>query len=177
MPRRVKMKPLTEKERETLIRLSRSRTAPSRIVERAEAMLQMYEGQSVQQIARNIGRTCGAVYNWVKRFNQEGISGLDDKPRSGRPLIYSEEERGQIIAVARIHPQKMGRPYAYWTLSRLAEVVNNDLNIGVSQAQLARILGEEGLRWYREGKRFTERPEPQYAAKGGATIGLHIEAD
>jgi transposase len=167
MPRRVKMKPLTEKEREVLNKLSRSRTAPSRMVERAKAMLQMYEGQSVQQIARSVGRTYGSVYNWIKRFNQEGISGLDDRPRSGRPLIYSEEERGQIIAVARIHPQKMGRPYAYWTLSRLVEVVNNDLNIGISQTQLARILGEEGLRWYHEGACFTERPDPRFAAERG----------
>jgi transposase len=161
------MKPLTEEERETLEKLSRSRTAPSRMVERAKAIVQVYEGQPVLRIAASIGRSYAAVYGWVKRFNQEGVSGLDDKPRSGRPLTYAEEERGQIIAAARMHPQKMGRPYAHWTLSRLVEYVNHDLNIGISRAQLARVLEEEGLRWYREETYFTEWPDPQFAAKRG----------
>lgn len=165
MPKRLELRPLTEEEQQVLERLSRSRTAASRMVERAKAILWLEQEESPQQVAGRLGRARSTVNNWLKRFNEEGVSGLDDRPRPGRPLEYSEEQRGQIIATARTHPQKLARPYAHWTLTRLTEYVNKELHIGISRAQLARVLEEEGLRWYQEQTYFTERPDPQFAAK------------
>ena len=72
-----------------------------------------------------------------------------------------------MLAAARTHPQKAGRSYSHWTLSRLVEYVNKELSIPISRAQLARVLEEEGLRWYQEQTYFTERPDPQFVEKKG----------
>ncbi len=72
-----------------------------------------------------------------------------------------------MIALARTDPDKLGLPYGHWTLDRLVEYLHNNDQIGVSRAQLARILQAEGLRWYQEKTYFTERPDPQFVEKRG----------
>jgi transposase len=167
MPKRVTLRPLTEKERKVLEPLNRSQTLPKRLVERAKMILMAEERQRVVDIAAKLDRTPATVYARIKRFNEEGLSGLDDKPRGGRLPTYSEEERGQMIAVARTHPEKLGLPYGHWSLNRLVEYIHAELKIGISRAQLARVLEAEGLRWYQEKTYFTERPDPQFVEKRG----------
>jgi len=72
-----------------------------------------------------------------------------------------------MIVTARTHPHQLGRPCNHWTLDRLVEYVNQEVKIAISRAQLARVLEEEGPRWYQEETYFTERPDPQFAQKGG----------
>lgn len=95
------------------------------------------------------------------------MAGLQDKPRPGRERIYSQQERGQIIALARTHPDQLELAFGRWTLSRLTEYINRQLGITISRAQLGRVLEAEGLRWYQEKTYFTERPDPQFAEKRG----------
>jgi transposase len=167
MPRQIELRPLAQEEHEQLVKLSKSRTAESRLVERATIILWTHEGQTREEIASRLRRSTPTILRWVKAFNKESVAGLDDAPRPGRPLKYSEHERGQMIVTARTHPQQLGRSYGHWTLSRLVEYINKELRIGISRAQLARVLEEEGLRWYQEETYFTERPDPQFAAKRG----------
>jgi transposase len=167
MPKRITLRPLKTEERAVLEQLNCSQTAPRRLVERAKMILLTHEGQRVVDIASKLDRTAATVYARIKRFNAEGLSGLDDKPRVGRLPTYTEEERGQMIAVARTHPQKLGLPYGHWSLNRLVEYIHAEYHIGISRAQLARVLEAEGLRWYQEKTYFTERPDPQFVEKRG----------
>jgi transposase len=130
-------------------------------------ILLAYQGVPVEQIANKLDRSVPAVYLRLKRFSQEGIAGLQDKPGKGRKPTYSEAERGQMIALARTDPDKLGLPFGHWTLDRLVDYLHNNDQIGVSRAQLARILQAEGLRWYQEKTYFTERPDPQFVEKRG----------
>lgn len=167
MPKKVELRALTEKEQETLEKLIKSQTAPAIEVERAKTIWLVHSGEKVTAISQKIDRTPATIYLRLKRFNELGLESLADQVRSGRPTTYTEAERGQMIAAARTHPQKAGRPYSHWTLSRLVEYVNKELSIPISRAQLARVLEEEGLRWYQEQTYFTERPDPQFVEKRG----------
>ncbi len=167
MPKRIKLRPLTNEERIQLEKLSRSATESHRIVERAKMILLAYQGMPVRQIASKMDRSVMAVYLRLRRFDEEGIAGLQDKPGKGRKPTYTEAERGQMIALARTDPDKLGLPFGHWTLDRLVAYLHNNDQIGVSRAQLARILQAEGLRWYQEKTYFTERPDPQFVEKRG----------
>ncbi len=167
MPKKVELRALTKKEQETLEKLIKSQTAPAIEVERAKTIWLLHNGEKVASISQKFDRTQATIYQRLQRFNELGLQSLVDQARSGRPTTYTEEERGQMIAAARTHPQKAGRPYSHWTLSRLVEYVNNELDIPISRAQLARVLEEEGLRWYQEQTYFTERPDPQFVEKRG----------
>jgi transposase len=167
MGKRIVVRPFTEEEQSYLEKLSRSRTAAMREVSRAKILLQSAQQEPVGEIARGVGCRPETVLQVVKRFNAKGLSSLADGLRSGRPLTYSEEARGQMIATAKTHPQQLDLPYSHWTLDRLVEYVNQQLDIPISRSQLGEVLEQEGLKWYQEKTYFTESPDPQFAEKRG----------
>lgn len=167
MPKPIVLRPLTDQERETLQKVAKSQTALARQVERAKTVLQAHAGMRPVDIAEKLDRTHATIYRRLRLFNEIGLESLDDQPRSGRPATYSEEERGQMIQTARTHPHELGRAYNHWTLDRLVEYMNQELQIGISRSQLGKVLEAEGLRWYQEETYFTERPDPQFAKKRG----------
>ena len=73
----------------TIEQLARSRTAPSRAVERARIVLLSRYGNSAEEIARTVGVCPATARLWLNRFNRHGAEGLADRPRSGRPPAYT----------------------------------------------------------------------------------------
>ncbi len=130
-------------------------------------MLLYAANESVGTIAASVNRRPETVWNVVKRFNQYGLASLQDIPRSGRPLTYGEEARGQLVVTAKTQPQQLGLPYSHWTLDRLVEYVNQHLKLPISRSQLGTILEQEGLKWYQEKTYFSESPDPQFVEKRG----------
>lgn len=167
MSRKTKLRALSEAERSELERLSRSRTASAQEVERAKIILWFEQGQRPVAIAAQIGRCLATVYYQIRRFNAKGLAGLEDDPRSGRPLVYNEVTRGKLVALARTHPQQLGLAFGQWSLERMTEYAHDVLGIAISRSQLGEILLSEGLKWYQEKTYFTERPDPQFAEKRG----------
>lgn len=167
MAKRIGVREFTEEERSSLEKLSRSRTAEVREVTRARVLLKSAEQEPVGEIAAGVGCRPETVLHIVKRFNARGLASLRDGLRSGRPLTYQEETRGQMIATAKTHPQQLKLAYSHWTLDRLVEYINEQLQIPVSRSQLGQILEQEGLKWYQEKTYFTESPDPQFAQKRG----------
>jgi transposase len=167
MPKQVELRPLTEEERTELERLSRSRKAEQRRVERARIILLLAAGGKPREVAEEVHRSEPMVYRWLHRFNEQGMAGLNEARRTGRPETYNELERGRLIATARTHPQRLGLDVGHWTLDRLVEYVNEQLSIPISRSQLGEVLQAEGLKWYQEKTYFTESPDPQFAEKRG----------
>ena len=73
----------TAQERQTLVQLASSRTAPARFIERAQILLALAAGRRPSQVARGFGISRPTVYTWIHRFNEQGLHGLEDRPRSG----------------------------------------------------------------------------------------------
>src|SRR4051794_34531458 len=129
--RKQEVRPLSEAEREQLERISRSQTAAYRQVRRAKIILLAAGGKRIKDIAAMVNCDTETVRRQVKRFNTDSLDSLDDKARCGRKVLYSEVERGQIIASARTHPQQLGQPFGRWTLSRLTEYINQQGGIAI----------------------------------------------
>lgn len=167
MPKIIEVREIQDEERKYLESLSRSRTAEKRMVERTQIIVRRAAGERPGQIAADLSIKGDTVTRWVKRFNEAGVAGLRDREGRGRKAQYDEKARGQMIAVVRTKPQALGLPFASWSIRRLCRYLNEQEAIGVSRAQLARILVAEGLRWYQEQTYFTERPDPQFVEKRG----------
>lgn len=80
---------LSELQRATLERLARTRTAPYREVLRAKIVLLAAAGVLNKEIAARLATSPQVVHKWRKRFFEEGLAGLEDRPRSGRPPVFS----------------------------------------------------------------------------------------
>lgn len=167
MAKAVKLRAVNEGEKRELERLSRSRTAAQRQVERAQIILGWLAGQLPAVTAEQVGCHITTVYYQLHQFNARGFAFLDDAPRSGRPLHYDEQQRGQLVVTAKTKPETLGLAFGHWTLDRLVEYANTVLKIPISRSQLAEVLTQEGLKWYQEKTYFSDSPDPQFVEKRG----------
>ncbi len=96
----IHVRTLTEEDHATIERLAHSRTAPARQVERAHIIWPAAQGRAVAAIADPLRLNPPTVRDWLKRFNTEGLSGLDDRSRSSKPPTYTPEQASQVGARA-----------------------------------------------------------------------------
>lgn len=165
----LKLRTLTDDERTTVERLAHSRTAPARQVERAQIIWHLQRGGSVPSVAAHLRLHKQTVRDWLKRFNKDGLSGLDDLPRKGKPPTYTPEERAEVIALALQNPQELDLPFACWTLDRLVAYLQEHKQISIKRSRVSELLIEEGLRWRQQETWFGERVDPAFAEKRGVS--------
>jgi len=163
----VKLRPLTADERKELERLARSRTEEARLVQRAKIILGLAAGERPYQVADRVGVGRAAAYEWLHRFNAEGLKGLTDHPRPGRPHTYTAEQRAEVVAAALTKPEDLGLPFASWTLDRLQAYLGEDKGIPIKRTRIDEILIAEGLRWRKQETWFGHRVDPEFAEKRG----------
>jgi transposase len=130
------------------------------MVERARLILAVAEGQSATAAAVTLGLAPDTGRAWVKRFNTHGLAGLEDRPRSGRPVTYGPEVVGEVLATALTKPEDLGLPFACWTLDRLEAYLNEERDIAIKRSRIDQLLVDEGLRWRTQETWFGERAQP-----------------
>jgi transposase len=167
VPKLLRLRCLSTEEEQEIARLARSRTAPARLVERARIIDLARQGMRAPAIAAEVGIAAVVARRWISRFNAQGLAGLADAPRSGRPATYTAEEVGELIAASLSDPQDLGLPFASWTLDRLAVYLHEAKSITIKRSRIGEILQAEGLRWRQQETWFGERPDPAFAAKRG----------
>src|SRR5262245_23861000 len=163
----VKLRDLTTAERRELERRARSRTEEARLVVRAKIVLGLADGERPYRVAERVGVGRAAAYEWLHRFNAEGLKGLTDHPRPGRPHTYTHEQRAEVIAAALTKPADLGLPFASWTLDRLQSYLAEHKGIGIKRTRIDEILIAEGLRWRKQETWFGHKVDPEFAAKRG----------
>lgn len=166
-----RVREMTPEEVQTIRRLARSRTEAARRVERARIIWLSRQGRTVNEIADQLHVCRNTVRAWLKRFNTEGLPGLQDGRRPGCPPKYTREEAGVVIATALTLPQKLGLPFACWTLDRLQVYLNEARGIAIKRTRIRDILHGEGLRWRQQETWFGERVDPDFAEKRGSSPG------
>src|SRR4051794_3955592 len=159
----------TAEERHALAPLARARTAQARLVERAQILLAIADGQRPSQVARQLGLSRPTVYTWIHRFNEQGLHGLGDRPRAGRPHTYTAEQRAEVIAAALTDPKHLSLPFNCWTLDRLQAYLNEQKGIPIKRSRIGEILVDEGLKWRHHETWFGERVDPDFAEKRGSS--------
>jgi transposase len=125
--------------------------------------------------AGRAGRLAGyeseaAGWRIVKRFNAEGVAGLEDKPRSGRPRTHPESVRSGLVNLATQKPESLGYPFKLWTLERLQTAFQEREGQHLSDSTIWEWLAEEGLEWKPQESWFHEaqKHDPQFVEKRGA---------
>jgi transposase len=167
----LRVRAVSDEEREELGRMARSRTGAAGLVRRAQIVLHALEGLKAPEISARMN-LCGAtVRHWLKRFNARGREGLEEDVRSGRPPTYSAEQRSAVINTALTRPAALGLPFASWTLDRLVASLSEQ-GIAMRRSRISEIFIQEGLKWRHEaGSRrdpgFGARVDPEFARKRG----------
>jgi transposase len=163
----LRLRALTEEERRTLERLVHARATPVGKLKRAQIIWLASQGHAAPAIAQQVQVGADMVRLRLKRFNAQGLAGLEEAPRSGRPATYTPEEVSTVIQTALSKPQEVGEDYAMWTLDRLVEHLHRVKGIGMQRSRISEILLAEGLTWRQDETWFGERVDPDFAKKRG----------
>jgi transposase len=163
----LRLRPLTEEEERVISKLARSQSASKRLVERAKIIQLATEGQTIPQMMQQLHLSEHMVRKWFKRFEQQGLAGLEDAPRPGAPSRYSAENKARVIEAALTRPSDLNLGFNCWTFERLAAYVREHLGIQMKKTRIFEILHEEGLRWRKQETWFGERLDPEFAQKRG----------
>src|SRR3954471_4282709 len=126
MSRRQKdlLRTLSEAERISLSRLSRSQSAPAAQVARARALLAEAEGQSYTAAAQLVGRDVGdTVARWVAGFNRDGLAALVPHHGGGHRVRYGEVEQRRILAEVARTPERARAGPRSWSLTTLRDAL------------------------------------------------------
>ena len=141
---------LSEAERTSLSRLSRSQSAPAAQVARARALLAVAEGQSYTASAQLVGREVGdTVARWVAGFNRDGLAAVVPHHGGGHRIRYGEAEQRRILTeVARV-PERARDATATWSLTTLRDALRRaeDGLPGISTYTIGRALQAAGYSW------------------------------
>jgi len=154
MTRRQKdpLRPLTQDERELLVRIGRSHAEPASHVARAKALLAVADAKSYTAAAKAAGRRSGdAVSDLVSRFNREGIATIEPCHGGGPRITYTAKERERILKEARRAADREEDGSATWSLSTLRGTLRqaDDGLPEVSTYTIWKVLKEAGFSWQR----------------------------
>jgi transposase len=163
---------LTQVEVAELERLARSQKSQVRYARRAQYILVANHHRYVCDAAREAEVDRRVLLLWCKRYRQNGLNGLLDKPRSGCPKTYSPEQVSKLVATALTPPSSLGLPFGEWTQQRLAEYLHQQ-GIGMSPTRVGVLLRREGLRWHTQESWYghSETVAPDFVEKRGRLSG------
>jgi transposase len=148
-----------------------SRQAVGRVALRAHMVLLSGRGCPVAQIALIHGCGEDVVRTWLHRYQQHGVSGLYDQPKSGRPP--NDRLAGPIIdAQASQSPRCAGPVHATWSVGRLACFLARRFQLVLSPSSVRRYLHRMGGRWARPrlAPATARHPDPNAPAKRAAIL-------
>jgi transposase len=116
------------------------------------------------QIAKIVRQDEQTVRRWLKRFNQEGINGLYDEPKSGAPRRVTDAYRARLLIIVRQRPRSLEQPYSLWTLQRLVDFMAEETGLRFSTETVRLILKANDIVISRPQHKVSS-PDPEYELK------------
>ena len=113
---------LDESQRQELIKISQSRTAPIREVQRAGILLKYADGKAISSINKELNVSRPTIYKCIDKALAAGIeTGLKDKYHSPKNPVITEQAKAWVVNLACTKPKDHGHAAEVWTLSQLAK--------------------------------------------------------
>lgn len=129
---------LTDTDQDYLRKLLSKGTLSAKKQKRGQALLELNKGASYKGVSNLIDVTAVTISIWAKKYKENGLTFLEDKPRTGRPVGLSGTDRAKITAIACSEPPK---GYARWSLRLLADkLVELEIVESISFKQVGLVL-------------------------------------
>ena len=141
MPKRINYQ-LSEDERKQIENAQRTSPDP-RVRQRATGLRLLHVGKKPAEVAGLLNVSQATVYNWHADWRAEGLAGLSDQPRSGRPPRADEAYRAKVETVIESDPTSLGYGFTCWTLERLIAHLAKETGILVSVNTMRSVLARQ----------------------------------
>jgi transposase len=130
----------------TLRRLARQETN-GRVACRLLALANVLDGMSREDAAGRAGMDRQTLRDWVIRFNAEGVDGLRDRPKSGRPAWLDDGQLAALKALVLRGPDPERDGVSSWRAKDLCRLVEARFGVSYTENGMLRLLHDLGLSW------------------------------
>ncbi|MGH2845470.1 MAG: helix-turn-helix domain-containing protein [Thermoleophilaceae bacterium] len=153
--------------------MARSYTSPYWEVTRARMVLLAADGLRNDQIAARLDCGRDVVSQWRKRFFEQRLAGLEDRPRRGRPPTFPPPRvRAEVIAMACALPAEQGVPLSRWSADEPArEAVTRGIVEQISGVTVWRWLSADAIKPWQHRSWIFPR-DPRFAERAGPILDL-----
>lgn len=161
-----------KKQRQELLKLSQSRTAPIREVQRANILLNYANGKDISSIKKEFNISRPTIYKCIDKALAAGIeTGLKDKYHRAKEPLITEEAKTWVVNLACTKPKDHGYAAEVWTLSTLAKhtrknapVAGHDCLKRAAKATIQRILKSQPLQPHKI-RYYLQRRDEEFESK------------
>jgi transposase len=136
------------------------RSYQARYDHRLHAVLMVAQGMSCRAVADLLGDSPRTVAYWVNRFEAEGLSGLADADRPGRPCRLNEQQLQQIQQALRSSPSEFGLGANLWDGKLLSHFIRQRFGVDLGVRQCQRMFRQFGFR-LRKPRPLIAKADPQ----------------
>ena len=157
-------------ERRALLRVAGS-VLTAKELTRAQALLWLDQGETVEAVAWRLRVSRQTVYNWFTRFRQRSDlhlqARLQDAPRDGRPPTALGVIDPLLEEVIDTDPRAHGYRHTVWTAALLQHYLRKAHGIVVCRRSIGLAIARLGIRWKRPRHVLGQRLPTWRQAKGG----------
>jgi len=122
------------------------RSEESRYDHRLHGVLLVAQGMTCPEVAGLLGDAARSVENWVRRFEAQGLAGLRDGERPGRPRRLDSQQMAEVDAVLRKTPRDVGMGGTLWDGKTLAAWIERQYGTRLGVRQSQRLFRRFGFR-------------------------------
>jgi transposase len=122
------------------LRQEARRTKDSGQARRLLAVALVLEGATRAEAARITGMERQTLRDWVIRYNDEGVEGLCDRPRSGRPSQLTPAQLCELAQLVEDGPDVDVHGVVRWRCVDLQAQIKERFGVEVSERHVGRLL-------------------------------------
>ena len=165
MGRKYNLPSISQETENQLIAYVNSHKVEHRMALRSQIILDWMNSLSYKASAAKNGVTEMVIAKWRRRFAKNGLEGLMDAQRTGKPITISEEIRKKVIHLACSKPEDGRRKRSQKDIAELT---------GISQSKVSQILLENELRPHKTEYWCGISPDPEFETKMIDIVGLYL---
>ncbi len=143
------MRPLTVPDAQNVILALQDeirRNDEARYDHRLHGLLLVAQGMTPPEVGRFLGDAPRTVEYWVKRFDEEGLAGLAEGERPGRPRRLTAGQMRSIEAALRKTPEDVGLSGVVWDGKTLRVFIQERFGEDLGVRQCQRLFRQLGFR-------------------------------
>jgi transposase len=143
IPRSKALRPLKSHFRAaalTTLETVRKQTKEARVFRRAQAVREVVAGHHVNAVSATFHFTHSALRTWVQRLAQQGLQGLVDRPRPGRPPKVTCARAKYLNRLVDQDPLQHGSLSAQWRCRALATVLARETGVQLGRESVRGVL-------------------------------------
>lgn len=139
LPRMLRLHPSTHQR---LMRLSKEaeRDGAYRVAKRLRAVALNAEGHTSGELAKILQAARSKVSEWLQRYQTDGVDGLLEGYRPGRPSELTEKQQQQLGDILDSGPVAYGLDTGIWTSPMIAWVIEEEFGVQYHPGHVRKLL-------------------------------------